>query len=66
MHPESAIEDLIEIAKWLKDHGKTLDFIDIYHAMRSSILKKSLESLKDHLRKNAAASTGNFSPMVVS
>ncbi|XP_038047296.1 exocyst complex component 7-like isoform X1 [Patiria miniata] len=62
--PESAMEDLTEIAKWLKDHSKTLDFIDIYHATRSIVLKKSLELMKEHLRRNAAPSSGNFSPMV--
>ncbi|XP_071797550.1 exocyst complex component 7-like isoform X1 [Asterias amurensis] len=63
--PESAMEDLTEISKWLKDHSKTLDFIDIYHGTRSSILKKSLEWLKDHLGKRSAApSVGAYSPMV--
>ncbi|XP_022092388.1 exocyst complex component 7-like isoform X2 [Acanthaster planci] len=62
--PESAMEDLTEIARWLRDHSKTLDFIDIYHATRSIILKKSVETLKDHLRKSTIPSMGNFSPMV--
>ena len=61
------MEDLTEISKWLKDRSKTLDFIDIYHGTRSSILKKSLEWLKDHLGKRSAApSVGAYSPMVVS
>ncbi|XP_070580282.1 exocyst complex component 7-like isoform X2 [Ptychodera flava] len=54
---ERTMEELAEIAKWLLGRG-SLDFMNVYHQIRSNVLLRSLEGLKDHLHKKSSGSTG--------
>nr|XP_006812105.1 PREDICTED: exocyst complex component 7-like [Saccoglossus kowalevskii] len=57
------MEELAVIGKWLLTQGRSLDFINVYHQVRSSILLKSIEGLKDHLHKKSSGSQGTpYSP----
>ncbi|XP_077980769.1 exocyst complex component 7-like isoform X2 [Glandiceps talaboti] len=59
---ERTMEELAEIAKWLL-RKRNLDFMNVYHQIRSNVLLRSLEGLKDHLHKKSSGSTGTpYSP----
>ncbi|XP_033107981.1 exocyst complex component 7-like isoform X2 [Anneissia japonica] len=54
--PEKAVQELSMIAKWLQGPGESSDYIDVYHAIRASALKRSIEGMKDHLMKKSGGS----------
>ncbi|XP_060593061.1 LOW QUALITY PROTEIN: exocyst complex component 7-like [Ruditapes philippinarum] len=60
--PEKVIEDLSDISKWLITNGNTTDFLKNYITMRSSMLIKSLNGLKEHLKSASGTSVTLTAP----
>ncbi|XP_022248527.1 exocyst complex component 7-like [Limulus polyphemus] len=64
--PEKTVQDLIKIAEWLRKN-RNEDFANIYATIRSSILQKSLQGLRDHQKAcsgNSVSLTVQNSPML--
>ncbi|XP_071966009.1 exocyst complex component 7-like [Antedon mediterranea] len=57
--PEKTVDELSLIAKWLQGPGESFDFIDVYHSIRASALKRSIEGIKDHLMKKSGGSASS-------
>lgn len=62
--PESVMSDLCKIAKWLEERGHCRH-TKIYASVRSGIVLKSLQLLKEHQRSASGGSTHAGSPMPV-
>ncbi|XP_063971886.1 exocyst complex component 7 [Diachasmimorpha longicaudata] len=60
--PESALGDLVKIATWLDERGHRRH-AKIYSSVRSAIVLRSLELLKEHQRSASGGSTHAGSPM---
>ncbi|KAL6426331.1 hypothetical protein ACFW04_009094 [Cataglyphis niger] len=60
--PESVMSDLFKIAKWLEERGHCRH-TKIYASVRSGIVLKSLQLLKEHQRSASGGSTHAGSPM---
>lgn len=63
--PESALADLIKISGWLEDRGHR-KHAKLYASVRSAIVLRSLQLLKEHQRSASGGSTHAASPMPVS
>ncbi|XP_074649537.1 exocyst complex component 7-like isoform X2 [Tubulanus polymorphus] len=58
--PERVIEDLLAITSWLLTHTQgDHDFTEVYAVVRSNNLIKSLQSLRDHIKKTNVSTGGN-------
>lgn len=62
--PESIMSDLFKIAGWLEERGHH-KHIKIYASVRSAIILRSLQLLKEHQRSASGGSTHAGSPMPV-
>lgn len=62
--PESVLADLVKIARWLEERGHRRH-AELYETVRSSIVLKSLQLLKEHQRSASGGSTNAGSPMQV-
>ncbi|XP_032665755.1 exocyst complex component 7 [Odontomachus brunneus] len=60
--PESIMSDLLKIAGWLEERGHR-KHIKIYASVRSAIVSRSLQLLKEHQRSASGGSTHAGSPM---
>lgn len=64
--PEKTVRDLTKIAEWLRKN-RNEDFANIYATIRSSILQKSLQGLRDHQKAcsgNSISLTVQNSPLL--
>ncbi|XP_051171052.1 exocyst complex component 7 isoform X1 [Leptopilina boulardi] len=61
--PESTIGDLVKIAVWLEERGLRR-YADIYTSVRSAIVLRSLQLMKEHHRSASGGSTHAASPMM--
>ncbi|XP_028354973.1 exocyst complex component 7 isoform X7 [Physeter macrocephalus] len=62
--PESVLQDVIRISRWLVEYGRNQDFMNVYYQIRSSQLDRSIKSLKEHFRKSSSSSGVPYSPAV--
>ena len=62
--PESALADLIKISGWLEERGHRRH-AKIYSSVRSAVVLRSLQLLKEHQRSASGGSTHAGSPMPV-
>lgn len=62
--PESALQDVTRISRWLAEYGRNQDFMNVYYQIRSSQLDRSVKGLKEHFRKNSCSSGVPYSPAV--
>ncbi|XP_047363535.1 exocyst complex component 7 [Vespa velutina] len=60
--PEAVMDDLLKIAGWLEERGQH-KHAKIYATVRSSIVLRSLQLLKEHQRSASGGSTHAGSPM---
>ncbi|XP_012259118.2 exocyst complex component 7 [Athalia rosae] len=60
--PESALDDLVKIANWLEERGYRKHG-QIYASVRSAIVLRSLQLLKEHQRSASGGSIHATSPM---
>ncbi|XP_015172351.1 PREDICTED: exocyst complex component 7 [Polistes dominula] len=60
--PEAVMDDLLKIAGWLEERGQH-KHTKIYASVRSSIVLRSLQLLKEHQRSASGGSTHAGSPM---
>lgn len=60
--PEAVMNDLLKIASWLEESGQH-KHAKIYASVRSSIVLRSLQLLKEHQRSASGGSTHAGSPM---
>ncbi|PIK53944.1 putative exocyst complex component 7 [Apostichopus japonicus] len=58
--PEKVENELSEVARWLNEKGDTQKFVEIYYVTRATVMKKSIEELKDHLAKKSGGSVSAF------
>ncbi|KAG8201616.1 hypothetical protein JTE90_012687 [Oedothorax gibbosus] len=56
--PGNVLQDLIKISNWLQSNNME-EFINVYSAIRSNVLIRSIQNLKDHL-KNASGSSNTL------
>ncbi|CAH1795265.1 unnamed protein product, partial [Owenia fusiformis] len=56
---QDVIEDLSTISKWLTTKGNSYDFMNAYAQIRSGVVTRSLEVLKDH-GKTGSGGSGTF------
>lgn len=54
--PEKVVEDLSDISRWLVTNGNSTGFLKDYITHRSSMLIKSLNGLKEHLKASSIGS----------
>lgn len=57
---EKVVDDLSDVARWLNDKGDSQKFVEIYYVTRATVMKKSIEELKDHLAKKSGGSGSAF------
>ncbi|XP_058140755.1 exocyst complex component 7 isoform X4 [Dasypus novemcinctus] len=62
--PESVLQDVIRISRWLVDYGRNQDFMNVYYQIRSSQLDRSIRGLKEHFRKSSSSSGVPYSPAI--
>ncbi|XP_004592947.1 exocyst complex component 7 isoform X2 [Ochotona princeps] len=62
--PESVLQDVVRIARWLVEYGRNQDFMNVYYQIRSSQLDRSIRGLKEHFRKSSSSSGVPYSPAV--
>uniref|UniRef100_A0A5F9DQY1 Exocyst complex component 7 n=1 Tax=Oryctolagus cuniculus TaxID=9986 RepID=A0A5F9DQY1_RABIT len=62
--PESALQDVTRISRWLAEYGRNQDFMNVYYQIRSSQLDRSVKGLKEHFRKSSCSSGVPYSPAV--
>uniref|UniRef100_A0A8C3YRH1 Exocyst complex component 7 n=1 Tax=Catagonus wagneri TaxID=51154 RepID=A0A8C3YRH1_9CETA len=62
--PESVLQDLIRISRWLVEYGRNQDFMNVYYQIRSSQLDRSIKGLKEHFRKSSSSSGVPYSPAI--
>ncbi|XP_043511909.1 exocyst complex component 7 isoform X1 [Frieseomelitta varia] len=60
--PESILGDLLKIAAWLEERGHR-KHVKIYASVRSAIVLRSLQLLKEHQRSASGGSTHTGSPL---
>ncbi|XP_032829572.2 exocyst complex component 7 isoform X1 [Petromyzon marinus] len=61
--PERALADLVRISHWLVESGRSHDLMTVYYQLRSGQMLRSLQGLKEHLRRSHHAAAGH-SPAV--
>ncbi|XP_035221395.1 exocyst complex component 7-like [Stegodyphus dumicola] len=57
--PDNVLKDLVKISSWLQVH-KIEEYINVYSKIRSEVLTRSVQNLKDHL-KNASGNSSTLS-----
>ncbi|XP_006145829.1 exocyst complex component 7 isoform X8 [Tupaia chinensis] len=62
--PESVLQDVIRISRWLVEYGHNQDFMNVYYQIRSSQLDRSIKGLKEHFRKCSSSSGVPYSPAI--
>ncbi|XP_021491747.1 exocyst complex component 7 isoform X7 [Meriones unguiculatus] len=62
--PESVLQDVVRISRWLVDYGRNQDFMNVYYQIRSSQLDRSIKGLKEHFRKSSSSSGVPYSPAI--
>ncbi|KAM5274161.1 exocyst complex component 7 isoform 6-T6 [Ctenodactylus gundi] len=62
--PESVLQDVVRISRWLVDYGRNQDFMNVYYQIRSSQLDRSIRGLKEHFRKSSSSSGVPYSPAI--
>ncbi|XP_029418532.1 exocyst complex component 7 isoform X4 [Nannospalax galili] len=62
--PESVLQDVVRISRWLVEYGRNQDFMNVYYQIRSSQLDRSIKGLKEHFRKNSSSSGVPYSPAI--
>lgn len=62
--PESVLQDVVRISRWLVEYGRNQDFMNVYYQIRSSQLDRSIKGLKEHFRKSSSASGVPYSPAI--
>ncbi|XP_014695372.1 exocyst complex component 7 isoform X8 [Equus asinus] len=62
--PESVLQDVIRISRWLVEYGRNQDFMNVYYQIRSSQLDRSIKGLKEHFRKSSSSSGVPYSPAI--
>ncbi|XP_069338984.1 exocyst complex component 7 isoform X7 [Eulemur rufifrons] len=62
--PESVLQDVIRISRWLVEYGRNQDFMNVYYQIRSSQLDRSIKGLKEHFRKSSSSSAVPYSPAI--
>ncbi|XP_069849061.1 exocyst complex component 7 isoform X8 [Dipodomys merriami] len=62
--PESALQDVVRISRWLVEYGRNHDFMNVYYQIRSSQLDRSIKGLKEHFRKSSSSSGVPYSPAI--
>ncbi|XP_067914670.1 exocyst complex component 7 isoform X6 [Heterodontus francisci] len=62
--PGNILQELICISVWLIEHGRNLDFMNVYYQIRSNQLDRSIKGLKEHFRKNSSSSGILYSPAI--
>ena len=55
--PEDVQTNLISMAEWLTLNNKGGEFMNVYGSVRGSVLKKSLDQLRDHHKACSAKSS---------
>ncbi|XP_051015037.1 exocyst complex component 7 isoform X4 [Acomys russatus] len=64
--PESVLQDVVRISRWLVEYGRNQDFMNVYYQIRSSQLDRSIKGLKEHFRKSSSSSGVPYSPAIPS
>ncbi|XP_007536804.1 exocyst complex component 7 isoform X8 [Erinaceus europaeus] len=62
--PESVLQDVIRISRWLVEYGRNQDFMNVYYQIRSSQLDRSIKGLREHFRKSSSSSGVPYSPAI--
>lgn len=62
--PESVLQDVIRISRWLVEYGCNQDFMNVYYQIRSSQLDRSIKGLKEHFHKSSSSSGVPYSPAI--
>uniref|UniRef100_A0A8C9PV79 Exocyst complex component 7 n=1 Tax=Spermophilus dauricus TaxID=99837 RepID=A0A8C9PV79_SPEDA len=62
--PESVLQDVVQISRWLVEYGRNQDFMNVYYQIRSSQLDRSIKGLKEHFRKSSSSSGVPYSPAI--
>ncbi|XP_020014945.1 exocyst complex component 7 isoform X7 [Castor canadensis] len=62
--PESVLQDVVRISRWLVEYGRNQDFMNVYYQIRSSQLDRSIKGLKEHFRKSSSSSGVPYSPAI--
>ncbi|XP_063655394.1 exocyst complex component 7 isoform X12 [Pan troglodytes] len=62
--PESVLQDVIRISRWLVEYGRNQDFMNVYYQIRSSQLDRSIKGLKEHFHKSSSSSGVPYSPAI--
>ncbi|XP_036051002.1 exocyst complex component 7 isoform X5 [Onychomys torridus] len=62
--PESVLQDVVRISRWLVEYGRNQDFMNVYYQIRSSQLDRSIKGLKEHFRRSSSSSGVPYSPAV--
>lgn len=62
--PESVLQDVVRISRWLVEYGRNQDFMNVYYQIRSSQLDRSIKGLKEHFRKTSSSSGVPYSPAI--
>ncbi|CAL1271954.1 unnamed protein product [Larinioides sclopetarius] len=53
--PDTVLQDLIKISQWLQTHNSE-EYINVYSSIRSNVLTRSIQNLKDHLKNSSGSS----------
>ncbi|GBM12307.1 hypothetical protein AVEN_162919-1, partial [Araneus ventricosus] len=51
----NVLQDLIKISQWLQTHNSE-EYINVYSSIRSNVLTRSIQNLKDHLKNSSGSS----------
>ncbi|XP_023067529.1 exocyst complex component 7 isoform X3 [Piliocolobus tephrosceles] len=62
--PESVLQDVVRISRWLVEYGRNQDFMNVYYQIRSSQLDRSIKGLKEHFHKSSSSSGVPYSPAI--
>nr|BAB14694.1 unnamed protein product [Homo sapiens] len=62
--PESVLQDVIRISRWLVEYGRNQDFMNVYYQIRSSQLDRSIKGQKEHFHKSSSSSGVPYSPAI--
>ncbi|KAB1267895.1 Exocyst complex component 7, partial [Camelus dromedarius] len=59
--PESMLQDMVRVSRWLVEYGRNQDFVNIYYQIRSSQLDRSIKGLKEPFWKSISSSVVAYS-----